>query len=176
MFHMNKQYINEKNISDMTLNINDSNDPILSDIIHYLEHYHYDHLCRDGPRNCGCSSIDMIESAAYHFGILEKIQELESKNKEYINEKNIRYKTLKINDSNDPILSDIIQYLEQYHYNHLCRDGPRKCGCSSIDMMESAAYHFGILEKIQELKSEKKYNNDTDMKSLINLMKNSKII
>ena len=100
-----------------------------------------------------------------------------SMNKQYINEKNISDMTLNINDPNDPILSDIIQYLEDYHYNHLCRDGPRKCGCSSIDMMESAAYHFGILEKIQELKSEKKYNNsDIDTISLINLMKNSKII
>jgi hypothetical protein len=173
---MNKQYINEKNISDMTLKINDPNDSILSDIIQYLEDYHYNHLCCDGPHKCGCSSIDMMESAAYHFGILEKIQELESKNKEYINEKNIRYKALKINDPNDPILSDVIHYLEHYHYDHLCRDGPRNCGCSSIDMMESAAYHFGILEKIQELKHEKKYNNDTDTKTLINLMKNCKII
>jgi len=83
---------------------------------------------------------------------------------------------IKINNQNNQILSDIIHYLEHYHYDHLCRDGPCNCGCSSIDMMESAAYHFGILEKIQELKHEKKYNNDTDMKSLINLMKNSIII
>ena len=98
-------------------------------------------------------------------------------NEENINKYNIKKITLNINDYNDPILLDIIFYLEEYHYIHLCRDGSRKCGCSSIDMMESAAYHFGILEKIQELEWKKKYkNDDTDTLSLINLMKNSIII
>jgi hypothetical protein len=95
-------------------------------------------------------------------------------NKDFINQNNIQKITLNINDYNDPLLEDIISYLEYYHFKNLCRDLPSTCGCSSIDMMESAAYHFGILEKIQELQWKKKYNNyDTDTISLINLMKNS---
>lgn len=111
-------------------------------------------------------------------------------NEQNINKYNITKITLNINDYNDPILFDIIFFLEEYHYIHLCRDGSRKCGCSSRDMIESAAYHFGILEKIQELEW-KKYNNDNvnnnkdndnknnndendnDTLSLINLIKNS---
>ena len=76
-----------------------------------------------------------------------------------INEDNIKKITLNIKDDTDPILINIISYLEYYHYENLCRDGSRKCGCSSIDMIENAAYHFGVLEKIQELKWENKYNN-----------------
>ena len=98
-------------------------------------------------------------------------------NEENINKYNIKKITLNINDYNDPILLDIIFYLEEYHYIYWCRDDSRKCGCSSIDMMESAFYHFSILEKIQELECKEKYNNNhTDIISLINLMKNSIII